>query len=212
MNWKQFECELCKMPYPYCFKYLGERWNLVDLKRPKDNETPFIILESLNSEKNSSRTIHTVVIKSDKRIFQLGRGHDSDLRINDISVSRRHAALEYREDGFYIVDYQSKFGTLVLESGNVEIKEDTHQTIQVGRTIITVKVRTESKVPEFLTQNMSKNNQVKFDPDFEDKEYKVIEIKGKRYLIKPESPNNDPTPNEECMGFDEDHKEEYENT
>lgn len=145
------------MPYPYCFKYLGERWNLVDLKRPKDNQTPFIILESLNSEKNSSRTIHTVVIKSDKRIFQLGRGHDSDLRINDISVSRRHAALEYRDDGFYIVDYQSKFGTLVLESGNVEIKEDTHQTIQVGRTIITIKIRTQSKVPEFVTQNMNKS-------------------------------------------------------
>lgn len=129
----------------------------MDLKRPKDSETPFIILESLNSEKNSSRTIHTVVIKSDKKIFQLGRGHDSDLRINDISVSRRHAALEYREDGFYIVDYQSKFGTLVLESGNIGIKEETHQTIQVGRTIITMKVRNQPKVPEFVTQNMSKS-------------------------------------------------------
>lgn len=79
------------MPYPYCFLYKEKRWNLVDLKRPDDTETPYIILESLNSEKNSSRTIHTVVIKTDKRVFQLGRGHDSDLRINDISVSRRHA-------------------------------------------------------------------------------------------------------------------------
>jgi pSer/pThr/pTyr-binding forkhead associated (FHA) protein len=104
------------MAYPYCFVYKERIWNLVDLKRPEDKDTPYIILESLNSEKNSSRTIHTVVIKTEKRNFQIGRGHDSDLRINDISVSRKHASLEYRDDGFYIVDYQSKFGTLVLLS------------------------------------------------------------------------------------------------
>ncbi len=184
------------MPYPYCFKYQGKRWDLVDLKRPGDEVTPYIILESLNSEKNSSRTIHTVVLKSDKCIFQLGRGHDSDLRINDISVSRRHASLEYRDDGFYIVDYQSKFGTLVLESGNVEVIDDTHQTVQIGRTIITTKLKVEPKIPEFTTKENNKNemeasrateNVVKFDKDYQDNEYKVIEINGKRYLVKPEN-------------------------
>lgn len=202
MTWKQFECELCKMPYPYSFKYQNKRWDLIDLKRPEDDKTPYIILESLNSEKNSSRTIHIVTVKGEKTIFQLGRGHESDLRINDISVSRRHAALEYREDGFYVVDYASKFGTLVLESGNVEITEDALQTIQVGRTVITTKLKIEPKIPEFITQENSKNqisrkgqsedsksnsNIVKFDQNYEDEEYKVIEINGKRYLVKPEN-------------------------
>jgi len=71
----------------------------------------------------------------------MGRGHDSDLRINDISVSRKHASLEYREDGFYIVDYQSKFGTLVLKSDCVTISSHSHQTVQIGRTYITTKMK-----------------------------------------------------------------------
>ena len=89
LNWKNFECELCKFPYPYTFFLNGKRWFFIDLNRPEDNDTPYIILESLNSEKNSSRTIHTVIINTDQTSFSLGRGHDSELRINDISVSRR---------------------------------------------------------------------------------------------------------------------------
>ena len=177
------------MHYPYCFKYKNKRWNLVDLKRPDDEDTPYIILESLNSEKNSSRTIHTVVIKSEQRVFQLGRGHESDLRINDISVSRRHASLEYRDDGFYVVDYQSKFGTLVLLSGNVVVPDSTHQTLQIGRTVVTMKCKTRSKVPEFKTNNSRMENKNKIPTDDEyrlDNGLKIIEIDGKRFLVKPE--------------------------
>ena len=166
------------MPYPYCFKYKEKIWNLVDLKRPEDDSTPYIILESLNSEKNSSRTIHVVVISSAQRVFQLGRGHESDLRINDISVSRKHASLEYREDGFHIVDYQSKFGTLVLLSDSVSVPEKTHQTLQIGRTVVTMKVKLKSKVPEFKTnssQIKNKNSENKKEINFDENNYKIDE-------------------------------------
>lgn len=46
--------------------------------------------------------------------INLGRGHDSDLRVNDISVSRCHAVIKLKKDGFYLKDNKSKFGTLVL--------------------------------------------------------------------------------------------------
>lgn len=141
LNWKTFECELCKLPYPYTFMFKGKRWNLVDLKRPDDKDTPYMILESLNSEKNSSRTIHTVVINTERYTFSLGRGHDSDLRINDISVSRKHANLVYRDGKFYFVDLKSKFGTLALLSSDVEIVEKASQTFQIGRTVATLKAK-----------------------------------------------------------------------
>lgn len=94
------------MHYPYQFKYEGKIWNLVNKHTPKDDVTPYMVLESMNLEKNSSRIIHTIIIKeNDKKKFCLGRGHDSDLRINDISVSRLHATLEYKSNGeFYIED------------------------------------------------------------------------------------------------------------
>src|SRR5579859_2795449 len=43
----------------------------------------------------------------------LGRGADCDIRINDSSVSRRHARIQPGTDGFYAVDLQSTNGTFV---------------------------------------------------------------------------------------------------
>jgi diguanylate cyclase (GGDEF)-like protein len=43
----------------------------------------------------------------------LGRGDESDVRIQDNSVSRRHARIEPATDGFYVVDLQSTNGTFV---------------------------------------------------------------------------------------------------
>jgi hypothetical protein len=43
-----------------------------------------------------------------------GRGHASDIRISDISVSRLHAFIKYEDDRYILTDNNSKFGTLVL--------------------------------------------------------------------------------------------------
>jgi two-component system, cell cycle response regulator len=43
----------------------------------------------------------------------LGRGSDCDIRINDHSVSRRHARIQPGTDGFYALDLQSTNGTYV---------------------------------------------------------------------------------------------------
>jgi len=50
----------------------------------------------------------------DKPYFRVGRGHDVDIRVTDISVSRFHARINKADDGnFYVEDNRSKFGTLV---------------------------------------------------------------------------------------------------
>src|SRR6059058_4504327 len=43
----------------------------------------------------------------------LGRGNDCDIRINDHSVSRRHARIQPGADGYFAVDLQSTNGTFV---------------------------------------------------------------------------------------------------
>ena len=52
----------------------------------------------------------------DARDFiKVGRGHDSEVRITDISVSRCHALIKKSIKGDYVLeDNSSKFGTLVL--------------------------------------------------------------------------------------------------
>jgi pSer/pThr/pTyr-binding forkhead associated (FHA) protein len=54
----------------------------------------------------------------------MGRGHDSEVRVNDISVSRVHAFIRYKEDGFYIEDNDSKFGTIVLLKEALKLKNE----------------------------------------------------------------------------------------
>ncbi len=75
----------------------GKTYNLVDYERP---EGDYLVLESLNQEKNTSRIIHIIRPNDKKDSFKLGRGHESDLRINDISVSRCHAIIKFKEGKF----------------------------------------------------------------------------------------------------------------
>ena len=78
-------------------KSQGKTFNLVDYERP---EGDYLVLESLNQEKNTSRIIHIIRPNDKKDSFKLGRGHESDLRINDISVSRCHAIIKFKDGKF----------------------------------------------------------------------------------------------------------------
>ena len=50
----------------------------------------------------------------DRNFIRVGRGHDADIRVTDISVSRFHALINRNEEGEYFVeDNKSKFGTLM---------------------------------------------------------------------------------------------------
>jgi pSer/pThr/pTyr-binding forkhead associated (FHA) protein len=54
-----------------------------------------------------------MISMSSKTSLRIGRGHDSDIRIPDISVSRFHATIHFKEQNFYLEDNTSKFGTLI---------------------------------------------------------------------------------------------------
>ena len=109
--WKAFECEICKTAYPLMIKSQGKKYNLVKYEKPTGD---YMVLESLAQEKNTSRIIHIIKPTVNKNEFKLGRGHESDLRINDISVSRCHAKIKLVKGKFMLEDNTSKFGTLVL--------------------------------------------------------------------------------------------------
>lgn len=123
-TWKQFECEICKKPYPYVFKSNGTKYRLVDVDLPKDKN--FLWLESLTFEKNSSRMVHLIMPDEGHKEFKMGRGHESDLRVSDISVSRCHAIIKFdpMTNKYYIEDNLSKFGTLVLANHDIELQVD----------------------------------------------------------------------------------------
>lgn len=58
--------------------------------------------------------IHVVNFISAEEI-KIGRGHEADIRVTDISVTRTHAKLRKSNKGYFIIeDNKSKFGTLAL--------------------------------------------------------------------------------------------------
>lgn len=86
--WKTFECELCKHAFPYLFKTTRDKvYKLVDIEMP-DKASSHLVMESLALERNSSRTIHVLKFSPENDEFTMGRGHESQVRVNDISVSR----------------------------------------------------------------------------------------------------------------------------
>lgn len=126
----------------------------------------FIILESLNSIKENQYplSIHVLMFIEDSDYYILGRGHESDVRISDISVSRSHAKICMKDKKFYLEDTGSKFGTLVLAKEDVEIKE-CQQILQIGRTLISTAEFDVSKhmIKNLKDENMNMNvNQVNF--------------------------------------------------
>jgi len=113
---------------------------LVDVDVPEDRN--FLWLESLTFEKNSSRMVHLIMPDAERNTFKLGRGHESDVRVSDISVSRCHAILKYEPDhNFYLEDNLSKFGTLVLAKSAIELEADQTQAVQIGRSVISFTVK-----------------------------------------------------------------------
>ena len=73
-----------------------------------------MVLESLSLEKANTRVIYVLQTRFQIHSFKIGRGHESDLRINDISVSRCHATIKCLRGKFFLQDNMSKFSTLIL--------------------------------------------------------------------------------------------------
>ena len=92
----------------------GEELEMITFDKP---ERPYMVLESVTEkherrEELKERNLH-VIYPDEKTPVKLGRGHQCEIRITDISVSRTHSEIQYENDKFYVKDLKSKFGTLV---------------------------------------------------------------------------------------------------
>ena len=131
--WKNIDCEVCKKPFEH---YMGllEIGALGD-KELKENSC--MILESVEKDKGNSRGLHLIRFTDDETL-KIGRGHESQIKLFDISVSRFHASIEYCRGKVVLRDNHSKFGTLVEVLDKYEVFEDV--VMQSGRTTVALKL------------------------------------------------------------------------
>lgn len=131
-SWKTLDCELCKKSFPSRVTIQGKVIDLMAIPKP---ESRYFILEGLSKDRNSSKSLH-IVSMNNKLELKMGRGHESEIRISDISASRWHASVRLIGGRFYITDENSKFGTLVQVKRPLPLDLLEEVAVQVGRTVL----------------------------------------------------------------------------
>jgi len=140
--WKNLECELCKQRFPIEIELKNkQKVAILDYELPvyEADEAPhYITLESISS--NTSKVVHVLNLIDEDQI-SIGRGHEIAVRVTDISVSRCHAIIKKSPLGFYyIMDNNSKFGTLALVRQPQLINSTCNNFYQIGKTLISFEI------------------------------------------------------------------------
>jgi FHA domain/RING-variant domain len=138
-SWKNIDCEICKESFPLTFKHDMKAYNILNVPLP---DSDYIILEDSRKEKYKY-IVH--VLKAANTPLLIGRSTDTDLKINDISVSRTHATINFYKNQFYLKDCKSKFGTILTIKKPLIISKDSESTIQINRNVITLSLKSEFK-------------------------------------------------------------------
>ena len=141
-TFNQIECELCKKTFPDFVKIEGSYYKIWDFGEPKFKN--FISIESLPM--NGKKSVYTISFDK-KNVIKVGRSHESDLRITDVTVSRFHAQISKVNNQYIFEDSNSKFGSLVyLHLTKVTIFNHLMLPIQIGRTYMQFQLSPELKI------------------------------------------------------------------
>ena len=134
-TFKSLECEICKSIIPEIVEYRGKYISLLEFR---DIEPPYIILQTMyqyNSQNRNISDFNVIFVMSFKikDYLTIGRNNNSDIRLSDVSVSRYHSKISYLDGNFYIEDYGSRFGTLLLIQNNIVFLPYKKIGIQTGK-------------------------------------------------------------------------------
>jgi hypothetical protein len=135
-TYKPAECELCKTTFPDFIRYKGKLYDIPDFYSDFNS---FLIFECLITDKTMNKYIYVVNLDIPNNKINFGRGHSSNVLLNDISVSRLHCFLNIDKNAkkIFISDNNSKFGTLVLvQTNNIILSYELPLFIQIGRTYL----------------------------------------------------------------------------
>ena len=127
--YKPINCELCHAIFPTYAIINGKRSPILEIPRFK---APYIVLENFGV---TNRGLHVCSLAVNNEC-KLGRGHESNIRIGHVSISRWHATIKYSDGEFLISDHESKFGTLIALRRPIILNSNNHITVQVGRCVI----------------------------------------------------------------------------
>ncbi|GBE61698.1 FHA domain-containing protein [Babesia ovata] len=148
---KNLKCELCGVPYPSYVDVDSVWTEFLGIEEPVP---PYAILEPENA---SNTGLHVASLAAAP--VSIGRNGSSDVVLPDISVSRCHATMHYREGHFVIEDKDSKFGTLIQMADEYEIRVERGVPIalKIGTDVLCIEAKTKRSFAELCCVDYSRN-------------------------------------------------------
>ncbi|OII72530.1 zinc C3HC4 type domain-containing protein [Cryptosporidium andersoni] len=162
-NLRKFDCELCKVTFPnQLWIPNGESLLTLPLFRIPRPKYPYIILVPIESEYTCKISQIIVSFGDPRSSVYVGRGHNSDVRFGEISVSRSHAQLQHcficGDYEICLSDRRSKFGSLVELSRPFKIGKEGI-SLQIGKTLIFLKtVKSKASLKNILLPCITEKN------------------------------------------------------
>ena len=135
-KYKEPLCELCKTKLPDYIRHKGKLYEITDFEIYFKN---YILFECLTEDKHNNRYLYMLSLDNsdNNHLYNIGRGHESNLVIHDASISRNHCALRVSNKKIFLEDCSSKFGTLALiQSDTIKLIENLKLCLQIGRSFL----------------------------------------------------------------------------
>ena len=201
---KEVDCELCKSKLPDYIRHKNKLYKIIEYHTDFKN---YLSFENLTLDKQNNKFIYIINLDKEKKI-KLGRGHEANVLLSDISVSRVHCLLNIENNNIYLEDNNSKYGTLVLiQTSKINLVENLFLNLQIGRSFINCKVKKPFKL--FACCGCGISEQLDFNYYFKQNE-KKIGMK-KILTVKTEIDADDEEKEEEDINEIEDRGDEIDN-
>lgn len=132
-TYKPFICEVCNTEISLRYTYFNENnpkkyLYLIDFYENFDSSSSFLILHNKNKTINQEKNVVYIVIFNGRTVLSVGRSSQTDVQLEDISISRVHCIIYIRNSSVYIDDNLSRYGTYLCLSTSIdEGKERTNQ-------------------------------------------------------------------------------------
>jgi hypothetical protein len=135
---KQLDCDLCKQAYPSHVSFEGTKKPLVEVPQPAG---PFMVLEQMARSKTGGSAGVLVASLEHNGELTFGRAHGAGFRVKDVSISRIHAKISFREGKFILEDNNSRFGTLVRMRRPYALSRGETVSIQAGGAVVSLTLK-----------------------------------------------------------------------
>lgn len=139
---KPVKCDLCGKAFPSKTTLKnGSVIRIEEIAKPHGN---FLLIEIENSYENNGKDLKGTLFLLDFNTTSyicIGRGNDDDLILSDTTVSRRHCMILGKPEGYFLVDYNSTYGTLVNSPRIVPLFPSLPLWLKIGHSCYKFKLK-----------------------------------------------------------------------